>query len=185
VAEVEQGERVIAVSSSEEHGPRKRNRDSVVLVAGIGVEGDAHAGAEVKHLSRARRDPTLPNLRQVHLIAAELHAELRDRGFEVSAGEMGENLTTEGVDLLGLARGARLRLGERAMIELTGLRNPCKQLDGIAPGLMRATLDRRADGELVRRAGVMATVVEGGTVRPGDRVAIELPAGATEPLEPV
>ena len=121
----------------------------------------------------------------MHLIAGELHAELRDRGFEVSAGEMGENLTTEGVDLLGLPRGTRLRLGERAVIELTGLRNPCKQLDGIAPGLMRATLDRRADGELVRRAGVMATVVEGETVRPGDQVAIELPADATEPLEPV
>ena len=122
-----------------------------------------------------RRDPTQPNLRQVHLIHSELHDELRERGFEIEPGEMGENLTTAGIDLLALPRGARLRLGERALIEVTGLRNPCAQLDGIAPGLMAATLDRAGDGALVRKAGVMAIVLDGGEVRPGDPVIAELP----------
>ncbi len=179
------GGRVIAVSSSPSHGPRKANRERVRLIEGLGVESDAHAGVKVTHRSRKRKDPELPNLRQVHLIASELHAELRGRGFEVAAGEMGENVTTEGVDLLALPRGARLRLGERAVVELTGLRNPCSQLDGIAPGLMKATLDRGADGELVRKAGVMAVVIQGGDVGAGDPLAVELPSGDAPPLEPV
>jgi MOSC domain-containing protein YiiM len=131
------------------------------------------------------RDAAEPNLRQVHLIHAELHAELRERGFDIAPGEMGENLTTEGVDLLGLGRGTVLRLGDEAAIEVTGLRTPCRQLDDIAPGLMAATLDRDADGELVRKAGVMAVVIRGGRVAPGDPIAVEPPSGSAEPLEPV
>jgi MOSC domain-containing protein YiiM len=181
----EQAGRVVAVSSSPTHGPPKRNRESVRLIAGVGVDGDVHAAATVRHRSRRRRDPELPNLRQVHLIAAELHDELRERGFDVGPGELGENLTTRGVDLLALPRGTRVRCGDRATIELTGLRNPCKQLDGIAPGLMKATLDRDAEGALVRKAGVMAIVLEGGDVRPGDPLSVALPAGSPAPLEPV
>jgi MOSC domain-containing protein YiiM len=153
-------------------------------VAGLGVEGDAHAGAKIRHRSRRRRDPDHPNLRQVHLIHSELHDELRGRGFEVAAGEMGENVTTRGVDLLSLPAGTRLRLGDAAEVEVTGLRTPCKQLDGVAPGLMAATLDRAEDGSLVRKAGVMGIVVAGGEVRPGDPIAVELPA-ERRALEPV
>jgi MOSC domain-containing protein YiiM len=177
--------RIVAVSRGSSHGPGKRNRESIRLVAGVGIEGDVHAGETVKHRSRVRRDPTQPNLRQVHLIHAELHQELREKGFEIEPGQMGENLTTAEIELLALPRGTRLRLGDRAVIELTGLRNPCVQLDGIAPGLMAATLERREDGELVRKAGVMAIVLDGGEVRPGDRVQLELPAGPHAPLVPV
>jgi MOSC domain-containing protein YiiM len=175
---------VEAVSRSARHGPRKANADAIALVEGVGVEGDAHAGPTIQHRSRVRRDPTEPNLRQVHLIHAELHDELRGRGFDVSAGEMGENVTTRGLDLLGLPEGTRLRLGDEAVVQVTGLRTPCKQLDGIAPGLMRATLERR-DGELIRKAGVMGVVVRGGEVRPGDPIAVELPAKPRRALEPV
>jgi MOSC domain-containing protein YiiM len=162
----------------------KDSEDAIVLVEGLGVDGDAHYGETVQHLSRIRRDPTQPNLRQVHLIHSELHEELRADGFEVSAGQMGENVTTSGLDLLALPAGTRLRLGEAAEVELTGLRNPCKQLDGIQSGLMAATLERNGDGELVRKAGVMGVVLTGGEVRPGDPIAVELPA-EQRPLEPV
>jgi MOSC domain-containing protein YiiM len=175
---------VTAVSRSARHGPRKANADSIVLVEGLGVEGDAHAGTTVQHRSRVRRDPTQPNLRQVHLIHSELHDELREKGFEVAPGEMGENVTTRGLDLLSLPAGARVRLGSIAEVEVTGLRTPCKQLDGIAPGLMAATLERR-NGDLIRKAGVMAIVVAGGEVRPGDPIAVELPAEPRRALEAV
>ena len=177
--------KVTAVSSDAAHAFSKPNRESIRLLAGFGVEGDAHAGATVQHLSRAARDPAQPNLRQVHLIHAELHDELHAAGFDVSAGRMGENITTRGVDLLGLPRGARLRLGEAAVIEVTGLRSPCSQLDKIQPGLMEATLGRDANGAVVRKAGVMAVVISGGMVRPGDPILVELPAMPHVPLEPV
>ena len=174
-----------AVSRSPTHTLVKPNRDGIRLLTGRGVEGDAHLGEKVQHLSRVRRDPTTPNLRQVHLIHAELHDELEAAGFAVSAGQMGENVTTRGVDLLGLPAGARLRLGEEAVVEVTGLRNPCAQLDGIQPGLMKATLGRDEDGNVVRKAGVMGVVLAGGEVRPGDPIAVELPPEPHRPLEPV
>jgi MOSC domain-containing protein YiiM len=176
---------VAAVSRSPGHTMSKPNEPAIRLIAGLGVEGDAHAGETVKHRSRVARDPTQPNLRQVHLIHAELHDELRGRGFEVWPGEMGENVTTRGVDLLGLPTGARLRLGDEAVVEITGLRNPCGQLNGVRPGLLEATLDRDAAGNLVRKAGVMAIVVSGGEVRPGDPIRAELPAAPHRPLQPV
>ncbi|WP_209305471.1 MOSC domain-containing protein [Blastococcus sp. CT_GayMR20] len=155
------------------------------LLAGLGVEGDAHAGRTVQHLSRVARDPTAPNLRQVHLIHAELHDELRARGFVVQPGDMGENVMTRGVDLLGLPTGARLRLGDDAVVEITGLRNPCVQLDRFQRGLMGAVLDRDADGKLIRKAGVMAVVLAGGDVRVGDAISLELPPRPHEPLDRV
>ena len=176
---------VVAVARSDAHTMAKPLRDVVTLVAGLGVEGDAHAGETVKHRSRVRRDPTQPNLRQVHLIHAELHGELGAAGFDVAPGQMGENVTTRGVDLLSLPAGARLRLGAEAVVELTGLRNPCAQLDGIEPGLMRAALGRDPDGNLVRKAGVMSVVLESGEVRPGDRIEVELPPEPHRPLEAV
>ena len=142
---------VIAVSSSPTHSFSKSARQSIRLVAGLGVEGDAHQGTTVKHRSRVARDPTQPNLRQVHLIHRELFDELRAAGFDLSPGLLGENVTTEGVDLLALPTGTRLRLGTAAIVEVTGLRNPCSQMNRIQPGLMAATLERDAAGNLVAR----------------------------------
>ena len=176
---------VTAVSRSPTHTLTKPNHEKIRLLAGLGVDGDAHQGVTVKHRSRVARDPTVPNLRQVHLIHAELHDELRRGGFEVRPGAMGENLTTRGVDLLGLPTGTRLRLGKEAVIEVTGLRNPCAQLNKIQPGLMNATLDRDAEGNLIRKAGIMAIVIAGGEVGEGDAITVELPPVPHQPLQPV
>lgn len=176
---------VTAVSASVEHAPPKAARDRITLLAGLGVDGDAHLGETVQHLSRVRKDPTQPNLRQVHLIHSELHDELSAAGHTVAPGAMGENVTTRGVDLLGLPVGTVLRLGESAVVEVTGLRNPCTQLNGISPGLMDATLDRDEDGELVRKAGIMGVVLTGGDVRPGDPIGVDLPPEPHQALAPV
>ncbi|HUI97868.1 MAG TPA: MOSC domain-containing protein [Xanthobacteraceae bacterium] len=176
---------VTAVSRSRTHAFSKPNALTIRLVAGLGVEGDAHLGETVQHRSRVRKDPTAPNLRQVHLIHEELFAALRRRGFDIGAGAIGENVTTRGVDLLGLPTGARLRLGAGAVVEVTGLRNPCRQLDDFRSGLMAAVLGRDVAGGLVRKTGVMAVVIEGGDVKPGDAIVVELPAGERRPLEPV
>ena len=176
---------VTAVSRDPVHAFSKPVQESVRLLAGLGVEGDAHLGVMVKHRSRVRQDPSQPNLRQVHLIHSELHDELTAAGYRVGPGVMGENVTTRGLDLLGLPRRTRLRLGASAVVEVTGLRNPCKQLDDHQDGLMRAVLDRDARGNLVRKAGIMAVVLEGGDVRPGDPILVELPALPHQPLAPV
>ncbi len=176
---------VVAVHLSATHTFSKPSRPSILLVEGLGVEGDAHLGETVKHRSRVKADPTQPNLRQVHLIHAELHDELREKGFDVKPGDMGENVTTRGIDLLSLPTGALLRLGEEAVVRVTGLRNPCAQLDSFQPGLMQAVLERDAEGNLVRKAGIMGVVVRSGYVRPGDAIVVEAPAGASSPLVPV
>jgi hypothetical protein len=176
---------VVAISRSGTHSLSKPSEPAIRLIAGIGVEGDAHAGPTVKHRSRVRRDPTQPNLRQVHLIHAELHDELRAAGYDLVPGQMGENITTRGIDLLGLPRGARLRLGPEAVIEVTGLRNPCSQLDGLQDGLMAATIGRDTAGNLVLKAGIMAIVLTGGLVRVADQIGVELSEGAREALLPV
>ena len=176
---------VAGVSRSANHTFGKLSQDSIRLLAGLGVEGDAHLGETVKHRSRVRQDPTQPNLRQIHLIHAELHDELKISGFDVSAGQMGENVTTRGIDLLGLPTGAKLRLGHDALVEVTGLRNPCAQLNDFQPGLMEALLDRDEHGNLVRKAGVMGVVVADGEVSPGDPIRVELPSKPHRPLERV
>jgi len=158
---------------------------AIRLMAGQGVQGDAHAGRTVQHRSRVARTPDAPNLRQVHLVGAELHDELRAGGFDVGPGDIGENVATRGLDLLALPTGTRLRLGAAAVVEVTGLRNPCVQLDDFCPGLMRAVLDRDDEGNLVRRAGVMAIVLADGDVRPGDPIVVELPPLPHTPLAPV
>jgi MOSC domain-containing protein YiiM len=177
--------RVIAVSCSPSHQFSKSPQLFVRLVEGLGVEGDAHAGATVKHRSRVARDPSQPNLRQVHLMHAELFDELRPRGFALAPGELGENVTTQGVDLLGLPEGTRLHLGASAIIEVTGLRNPCIQLDRLHSGLLAAVLARGANGQLIRKAGIMAIVVRSGEVGPGDPIRVELPPEPRRPLMPV
>jgi MOSC domain-containing protein YiiM len=175
---------VVAVSSSAEHTFGKINRQSIRLVEGHGVEGDAHHGTTVRHRSRVAQDPSRPNLRQVHLIHSELFDELRSKGFTVGPGDIGENITTRGIDLLALPAGALLHIGS-ATIEVTGLRNPCYQLDNFQPGLMAATLDRDADGNLVRKAGIMAIVRSSGVISPGEPIAVVLPEGEHRALERV
>ena len=176
---------VEAVHRSASHTMKKHEQLSIRLLAGLGVEGDAHMGVTVKHRSRVAIAPNQPNLRQVHLIHAELHDELRTRGFTVRAGEMGENITTRGVDLLKLPVSARLHLGTNAIVELTGLRNPCTQLNGIQEGLMMAVLDKDNQGKLIRKAGVMVIVLVGGEVRPKDPICVELPPKPHRPLDRV
>jgi MOSC domain-containing protein YiiM len=177
--------RVLAVSLRRGHHFSKTPAATIRLVTGLGVVGDAHMGETVKHRSRVRKDPSQPNLRQVHLIHAELFAELHVKGFSVRPGDLGENVTTTGIDLLALPTGTRLRLGATAMVEVTGLRNPCVQMDRFQPGLMAATLDRDAGGNLIRKAGIMSIVVADGDVWPGDSVAVEFPPLPHRSLRPV
>jgi MOSC domain-containing protein YiiM len=176
---------VTAVSRSATHTFSKPNAGAIRLVAGLGVEGDAHLGVTVKHRSRVRTDPDSPNLRQVHLIHAELHEELRAAGFMVEAGQIGENVTTRGIALLGLPTGTRLHLGAAAVVEVTGLRNPCGQLDRFQAGLTAALMGRDENGKLIRKAGIMSIVLNGGDIRPGDPIEIELPPEPHLPMERV
>lgn len=166
---------VQAVCLSVSHSMSKSPAPSIQLFAGLGVQGDVHLGATVQHRSRVAQDPTQPNLRQLHLMMGELLGELQAGGFGVVAGSMGENVVTRDLDLLALPRGTRLHLGAEAVAEVTGLRNPCAQLDGLQPGLMAAVLGRDADGHVIRRAGIMAIIVNGGELRPGDSIRAELP----------
>jgi MOSC domain-containing protein YiiM len=176
---------VLAVASQGSHRFSKTPRLWIRLLEGLGVEGDAHLGTTVKHRSRVARDPSQPNLRQVHLLHAELLDELAAAGFRVGPGAIGENVLTRGLDLLGLPTGTRLHLGEAAVVEVTGLRNPCVQLDRFQFGLMQAVLDRAPDGSLIRKAGVMAVVRAGGEVRPGDAIGVALPPAPHRALQPV
>lgn len=176
---------VVAVSISATHSFHKQNQGSIHLLSGLGVEGDAHMGKTVKHRSRVAQDPTQPNLRQVHLIHAELFEELQAAGFQVSPGELGENITTKGVQLLALPTGTLLYVGDTAVVELTGLRNPCPQLDRFQPGLKNAVLEQDASGNLIRKAGVMGIVLADGRVRPGDPIRVQLPPPPHRALERV
>lgn len=176
---------VLAVSLSDVHGFSKAVVPAIELLAGLGVAGDAHCGVTVQHRSRVAQDPTQPNLRQIHLIHAELFDELRAQGFAIAPGAIGENITTLGIDLLALPQGAELCMGACAVVAITGLRNPCEQLNRFQPGLMAALVSRAPDGALVRKAGVMGVVRAGGPVRPGDRITVRLPAPPHRALERV
>jgi hypothetical protein len=228
---------VASVSSNDSYTFTKPVHDRIVLVAGFGVEGDVHGGVHVRHRFRVAADPTQPNLRQVHLMHEELFAEVGEKGYDVAAGNLGENITTSGLDLLGLPVGTILRFGEgvgesadlaadspaspldevfatagattlneptaraveavraavardaghdpRPAVIVAGLRNPCGQINGFRPGLLKEVLDRDEDGNLVRKGGVMGVVLRGGAVTPGDPVAAELPPGPWSPLEPI
>lgn len=176
---------VTAVSSNGEYSFTKPNRASIRLLAGLGVEGDVHAGVTVKHRSRVAQDPTQPNLRQVHLMHEELFAEVGEAGFAVKPGDLGENITTSGLDLLGLPVGTVLRIGDEAVVEITGLRNPCLQIDGFQDGLLKQVVFRDEAGNLIRKAGIMSVVRVGGVVCPGDTITVELPDGPHRPLDRV
>ncbi|SDQ66417.1 MOSC domain-containing protein YiiM [Curtobacterium sp. UNCCL20] len=176
---------VVAVARDSDHRFSKPVVEEITLVENWGVDGDAHAGTTVQHRSRVARDPSQPNLRQVHLLHAEVFDEVASEGFQVAPGEMGENVTTRGLDLLGLPTDTLLHLGDDACVRVTGLRNPCQQINGFEPGLLRAVLGRAEDGTVVRKGGVMGVVVAGGVIRPGDAIRVELPAGEQQPLSPV
>ncbi|MFJ9341931.1 MOSC domain-containing protein [Streptomyces sp. NPDC101733] len=176
---------VAAVSSNAVYSFTKPNRDSITLLAGLGVEGDVHAGVTVKHRSRVAADPTQPNLRQVHLIHRELFDEVAAAGFHVAPGQLGENVTTEGIDLLALPTGTLLRLGEEAVVEITGLRNPCPQINAFQDGLLKQVVGRDEEGRVVRKAGIMGVVHRGGAIRPGDTITVTLPELPHVPLERV
>jgi MOSC domain-containing protein YiiM len=179
------GPRVVSVSVAPTHAFAKSVVEAIELIAGVGVRGDAHAGATVRHRSRVRKDASAPNLRQVHLMHRELFEELAAKGFAVGPGDLGENVATEGVDLLGLPTGTLLHLGQEAVVEVTGLRNPCAQLDAFQPGLMAAVLDRTQGGALIRKAGIMSVVLRGGVVRPGDAIRVRWPDPPHLALAPV
>jgi MOSC domain-containing protein YiiM len=172
---------VAAVSRDAAHNFTKPNVDAIELIAGLGVKGDAHFGETVQHLVRVREDPTKPNRRQVHLIHGELHDELRELGLSVGPGEMGENITTRGLDLLGLPRGTRLHVGSEAVVEVTGLRTPCKQIERFRTGLM-AAVSQDANGNLFFKSGIMGIVLRGGIVKAGDAIRIEWPPEPHEKL---
>ena len=176
---------VIAVARSPGHGFSKQLANEIRIIAGLGVEGDAHMGDRVKHRSRVAADPTQANLRQVHMIHSELFDELAAKGFDISPAQLGENITTRGIDLLGLPRGALLRLGSEVVLEVTGLRNPCAQIEAFRPGLLASVIDRGPNGETIRKCGIMAIVLAGGTVRVGDSITAELPPAPHFPLERV
>ncbi|HEX6577983.1 MAG TPA: MOSC domain-containing protein [Jiangellaceae bacterium] len=176
---------VTAVSRSSIHTFSKENQPRIRLLAGLGVEGDAHCGSTVRHRSRVRRDPSQPNLRQVHLVHAELHDDLGTAGFCVGAGDLGENVTTRGIDLLGLPTGTRLHLGTHAVVEVTGLRNPCVQIDEFQRGLLREVVGHDGTGTVAYKAGVMGVVRSGGDVQPGDPILVGLPPPPHRPLERV
>lgn len=192
---------VVAVSRDTTHRFSKLPVESITLVAGIGVLGDAHAGTLVQHRYAARRDPNQPNLRQVHLIGSELFDEARERGFEIGPGDLGENVTTAGIDLLSLPTGTLLDLGG-PVLRLTGLRNPCVLINRFRPGLLKVVLSR-PDGTplgravpdepregtptpaVIRKAGVMSVVERGGEVEPGAPIVVTLPEEPHRPLEAV
>ena len=176
---------VVALARDSLHRVSKLPCDRIRLIAGLGVEGDAHAGLTMQHRSRWVKQRTVPNVRQVHLIHAELFDELTAKGFAIAPMQMGENIKTRSIDLLGLSAGTRLRLGGEAVIEITGLRNPCAKLDQIAPGLMQAVIEKGPGKTLIRKAGVMAIVVASGEVRVGDGIAVVHTPAVTIPLAPV
>jgi len=176
---------VVAVSADSQHRFSKPNAGSIRAIAGFGIEGDSHAGATTQHLGRMRTDPTQPNLRQVHLIHSELHDELRELGYDVQPGELGENITTRGIDLLGLPQGTRLRIGPEAVLEVTGLRSPCQQINTFMPGLLKEVISTDVDGTVVRKTGIMTVVHTGGVIHPDAPIVVELPDGPHLPLEVV
>jgi len=175
---------VIAVSTNAKHSFSKQAQDSIHLVQELGVEGDAHFGATTQHRWLMKKNPTRKNLTQVHLLHAELFDELVSAAFFLSPGEMGENVTTRGIDLLTLPTKTKLHCGG-AVIEVTGLREPCAQLNKLRPGLMKALIRRSKEGIVVRKAGIMGVVLAGGVVRPGDHIEVELPPQPWETMGPV
>ncbi len=167
----------MSVSLSEDHNFSKKTCSRITLLKGLGVEGDAHCGAKVQHRSRVAKNPDQPNLRQIHLLQSEILDELKGLGFSVQPGEMGENITTAGIDLISLPTNARIKIGNSAVIEIKGLRNPCSQINDFKKGLMNQFLAKDQTGNAVYKAGVMGIVLEGGEIARGDKISVSMPDG--------
>ena len=182
---VEMQPSILSVSRSALHGFSKEVVDEIAIEAGLGVVGDAHAGVKVRHRYLVRKNPNAPNLCQVHLLQSELFAELAQQGIDITPGQMGENITTSSLDVLSLPLGTKLHLGDSAVVQVTGLRTPCSQMNDLRPGLMKACTGKDAKGKLVRKAGIMGIALFSGSVRAGDWIRVELPAGPHLPLGPV
>lgn len=176
---------VTSLHCDSEHNFSKPPVLEAMFLAGVGIEGDAHSGATTQHLSRQKKDASRPNLRQVHLVASELHEELRSDGFDVPFGAFGENLTTSGLDLGALPAGSTLRLGDEVILSLTGFRDPCSQIDKFQAGLRSAVSFKPETGPQLFRNGVMSVVVRGGTVRVGDTIKVALPPEPHQPMQKV
>jgi MOSC domain-containing protein YiiM len=176
---------VVAVSKDGQHRFSKEPCEQVTLLENIGVQGDAHSGVTVQHLGRVAQDPSQPNLRQVHLLHSEFFDEAREEGYELAPGDLGENVLTQGLDLLGLGRDTLLHIGCQAVVRITGLRNPCAQIDSFRRGLLKVAVGRDDDGHVVRKAGIMGVVTTGGIIHPGDKIEVELPAPPHRALEAV
>lgn len=177
--------KILTVSKKSNHSFHKTLCDEITLLAGLGVEGDAHMGKTVKHWSRVALDPTQPNLRQVHFIQNELFTELKQQGFTVKAGDLGENITTQDIDLLALPKNTLLHIGDHAIIKVTGLRNPCAQIDQFQKGLLKAVLGFNLDGSIIRKAGIMGIIISGGLAKAGDKINITRPPKPYEKLDRV
>ena len=175
---------VVAVHRNSSHSFSKESVEAIQVIEGVGVKGDAHSGRTVQHLSRVKIDPTQPNLRQVHLIHSELFEEVAQAGFDVRPGALGENITTAGIDLLALGRDTLLHIGPQVVLRVTGLRNPCAQIDTFAPGLLKQVAVKTDTG-IVRKAGIMTVALTGGKIRAGDIILTEPPSGPLIPLERV
>ena len=176
---------VVAVSLNPKHTFSKLPQLSIHLLAGLGVEGDAHCGSTVRHRYLVRRNPAAPNRTQVHLLEAEFLEALATDAPNFPAfhpGDFGENILTRSIRLISLPLGTRLHLGPTAIVELTGLRSPCKQMNTLRPGLMKASF---VPGTRRHRAGVMAVVLEAGTLSAADTIHVELPPEPHIALRPV
>lgn len=176
---------VLSVNKSDAHTFSKYPADNITLLEGLGVQGDAHMGKTVKHRSRVKKDPTQPNLRQVHLIHKELFEELSQKGYQIQPGNMGENITTQNLDLLNLPKNTILKIGDNAQVQITGLRNPCKQLNDFQSGLMNELVFKDETGKIIRKSGIMGIVLTSGVIKPGDSIEVEYPPLPHEELERV
>lgn len=176
---------VVAVHLDARHAFSKQSVSKIELIAGHGVRGDAHFGITAQHLSKIAKDPTQPNLRQVHLLHEGLLQELHSKGFDVAPGQLGENITTSGLAILALSAGTKLQLGTQVVLRVTGLRSPCSKIESFHPGLLAAVVDRAEDGSVIRKAGVMCVVEQGGEVRAGDSILVIAQPEIHIPLEPV
>ena len=167
---------VVAVSKDEYHRFSKVPCTQITLIKGVGVRGDTHSGVTVQHLFAVEQDPRQPNLRQVHLLQQEFLDQARDQGYELTPGDLGENILTDDLDLVGLWQDTLLHIGSQAVVRVSGLRNPCAQIDSFRPGLLQVAVRRDLKGDVVRKAGIMGVVTTGGVVHPGDEIEVEWPA---------
>jgi len=162
---------VISVCKNSEPGLPKLRTDQIFLIADFGVKGDYHAGKFIRHRWLAKKDPTRLNNRQVLLIDDSILADIGKEGISPKPGELGENITLEGIKLMRQPIGTKFQIGD-AVVELTEIRRPCYQLNAIHPNLQNTVMPDKED-ESTWNAGMLATVIKGGTVQSGFPVSFK------------